>query len=147
MWAWYIKRKETFIRKCATKLFLDKKKLWKGVEKVFHKEFIILKEKGKLLPDNNNISWNIFKFFGNIVNSPNIDDNLIGLIRKTKKKIYLFRGTDKEYTNHPSKIKIKSKMNDTAHVFSFQLCSSKVQNKIQNLDSKKARHEKEIPLK
>ena len=146
MWAWYIKWKETFIRNCATKLFLDKKKLWKEVEKVFHKEFIILKEKGKLLPDNNNISWNIFKFFGNIVNSPNIDDNLIGLIGKTI-KIDLFLGTDKEYTNHPGKMKIKIKMNDTGNVFSFQLCSSKVQNKIQNLDSKKARHEKEIPLK
>ena len=72
---------------------------------------------------------------------------MIGLIRKTKKKIVLFQGTDKEYTNHPSKMKIKSKMNDTAYVFSFQLCSSKVQNKIQNLDRKKASHEKEIPLK
>ena len=70
---------------------------------------------------------------------------MIGIIRKTI-KIDLFWGTDEEYTNHPNKMKIKSKMNDTAPVFSFQLCSSKVQNKIQNLDSKKACHEKEIPL-
>ena len=123
-----------------------KKKPWEGAEKVFHKESIILKEKGKTPPDNKKISWSIYYFFGKFVNSLNIDDNLIDITRKTG-KIDLSRGTNKEYTNHLSKMKIKSKMNDTAPVFSFQLSSSKVDNRIQKLDSKKACQEKKIPLK
>ena len=71
---------------------------------------------------------------------------MIGIIRKTI-KIDLFRGIDEEYTNHRNKMKIKSKMNDTAPVFSFQLYCSKVENKIQKLDSKKACHEKEVALR
>ena len=61
-------------------------------------------------------------------------------------KVNLFRGTNKEYTNKPNKLKIKRKMNDTATIFSFQVCSRKVDHKIQKLDSKKACPEKEILL-
>ena len=57
------------------------------------------------------------------------------------------RYNNKEYINHPNIMKIKRKINDTAPVFYFQLCSSKVDLKIQKLDSKKACQEKEIPLK
>ena len=71
---------------------------------------------------------------------------MINITRKTV-KIDLFQRTAKEYTNHPNKMKIKSKMNDTAPVFSFQLYCSKVENKIQKLDSKKACHEKEVALR
>ena len=40
----------------AQQLFLDKKKLRKGVQKVFHKESIIMKEKSKTPRDNKKIS-------------------------------------------------------------------------------------------
>ena len=49
-----------------------------------------------------------------------------------------FGGTNKENTNHLNKIKIKRKMNDAAPLLSFQLCSCKVDNKIQQLDRKKS---------
>ena len=45
---------------CTAKLFLCNKKFWKGADKFFHKESIILKENGKTTTDNIKISWNIY---------------------------------------------------------------------------------------
>ena len=87
----------------------------------------------------------LITFFGNIVTSLNIDDNLVDITRKTG-KVNLFPGSNKEYTNNPNKLKIKRKMNDITPVFSFQVCSRQVDNKIQKLDSKEACQEKEMPL-
>ena len=70
---------------------------------------------------------------------------MVDITRKTR-KVNLFPETNKEYTNNTNKLKIKRKKNDIAPVFSFQVCSRKVDNKIQKLDSKEACQEKEMPL-
>ena len=66
---------------------------------------------------------------------------MIDITRKTG-RIGFFRETNKEYTNHPNKMKIKRKINNAAPAFPFQLCSCRVDNKIQKLDSEKACQEK-----
>ena len=45
-----------FIRSYTTKLFFDNRKLWKAAQKVFQKESIILKEKGKASPYNKKLT-------------------------------------------------------------------------------------------
>lgn len=70
----------------------------------------------------------MINLFGNIVSILNIDDDLIDITRKTG-KINFLRGTNKKYINNPNKMKITRKVNDTAPVFSFQLCSCKFDNK------------------
>ena len=50
------KTKRNVYTKLHNNCFFDKKTLWKGVQKVFHKESIILKEKGKTPRNNQKIS-------------------------------------------------------------------------------------------
>ena len=145
------KAKREYFGNLDTRVVTDNKKFWKYVCPFFSDQFnskekIILIENNEIISQDQEVCHVFNKYFSNIVRELNIPE------------IHRFPVNIKDpvmeavlgYQNHPSVVAIKKEMENcpTGAKFYFQHVSAKkVQNELNNLDSKKACQANDIPTK
>ena len=146
------KTKRDYFANLDSKIMKDNREFWKTLnplfsEKSYSKESISLINKDGFITKNEDLAKTFNNFFSNIVNKlgikhvsddestlPNIDNATLKAIAK--------------YENHQSILRIKNYMKEKNLNFSFEFVDkSKMLKEINELDSKKACQDHDIPVK
>jgi len=145
------KSKRTYFANLDTKSIQDNKKFWKNVSPLFSNKIrskpkITLIENEKIITNENEIAETFNEYFSNIVKNLNISRDPKHISKTTQKDSVL--QSVEMFAKHPSIISIKDRMETLKSTFSFNYINEdQLFQEIQNLDSKKASHQNDIPVK
>ena len=145
------KSKKSYFESLDVKLVKDNKHFWKRIAPLFSnkiksKKNITLLENDEIISSDIEVAKTFQNFFSSIVKNLNIQRDEIHLSKTTQENPVL-ECTEK-FSKHPSIVSIKKRMETTSYKFSFKYENrKKFLTEIQNLNSRKASQQNDIPVK
>ena len=133
------------------KFVKDNKKFWKRISPLFSnkiklKEKITLVENDEIISSDIEVAKTFQNFFSSIVKNLNMQREETHLSEATQENPVL--ACIEKFSKHPSIVSIKKRMETTSNKFSFKYEDrKKFLAEIQNLNSRKASQQNDIPVK
>ena len=145
------KSKKSYFESLDAKFVNDNKKFWKRISPLFSnkiklKEKITLVENDEIILSDIEAAKTFQNFFSSIVKNLNIQTDETHLSKTTQENPVL--ACNEKFSKHPSIISIKKRMETTSNKFSFKYEDrKKFLTEIENLNSRKASQQNDIPVK
>ena len=145
------KSKKSYFESLDTKFVKDYKKFWKRISppfsnKIKSKEKITLVENDEIISSDIEVAKTFQNFFSSIVKNLNIQRDETHLSKTTQENPVL--ACIEKFSKHPSIVSIEKRMETTSNKFSFKYEDrKKFLTEIENLNSRKASQQNDIPVK
>ena len=145
------KSKKSYFESLDTKFVKDNKKFWKRISPLFSnkiksKEKITLVENNEIISSDIEVAKTFQNFFSSIVKNLNTQRDETHLSKTTQENPVL--ACIEKFSKHPSIVSIKKRMETTSNKFSFKYEDrKKFLTEIENLNSRKASQQNDIPVK
>ena len=145
------KSKKSYFESLDTKFVKDNKKFWKRISplssnKIKSKEKITLVENDEIISSDIEVAKTFQNFFSSIVKNLNIQRDETHLSKTTQENPVL--ACIEKFSKHPSIVSIKKRMETTSNKSSFKYEDrKKFLTEIENLNSRKASQQNDIPIK
>ena len=145
--------KKDYYNNLDTNIFKDNKTFWKIIKPFFsdkqkhiQKDFILI-EKDEVISEEEEVAEKMNNYFANVIENLEIEPFIQNSVATNINYDDSITNVIKKYASHPSILKIKEHFK-IEQKFSFSLTSNQeMQNKINDLDPKKATVENDIPAK
>ena len=145
------KSKKSYFESLDTKFVKDNEKFWKIISPLFSnkiksKEKITLVENDEIISSDIEVAKTFQNFFSSIVKNLNTQRDETHLSKTTQENPVL--ACIEKFSKHPSIVSIKKRMETTSNKFSFKYEDrNKFLTEIENLNSRKASQQNDIPVK
>ena len=145
------KSKKSYFERLEVKFVKDNKKSWKRISHLFPNKIkskgkITLVENDEIISSDTEVAKTFQNFFSSIVKNSNIQRDETHLSKTTQDNPVLV--CTEKFSKHPSIVSTKKRMETTSNKFSFKYEErKKFHTEIQNLNSRKASQQNDIPIK